>query len=386
MFRVLLTGATGFLGGELLMELSRISCVEKIVCLVRAKDEAAADLRLERAFSLHNDHYDRSKVIPVAADLLDSRLSYQLHSDPRLRDINLVIHAAANTSFLAQKNSSIEATNVFGTRRLLDWALSLKRLDTFAYIGTATMVGCSADVVGRTIAESEDLKCSTEHLVGYTRSKMLAELEVRSRIPREKLLVVRPSILVGDSRCVVPRSYDIAWIIAAFQRLRMIFSQPGAACDILPVDYAARAIAKLLMADRSYVMYHVSAGGYASTLAEIGQATVPEWPDVPPLTFAKKGDLLAVKKWLRGHSTEQRLRPYGGHLDYWKESVGTREIRLLLSGLEAYWKFMDLDQRFDNARLMSDTDIEAPEPAHQYLKRTLPFLESVDPLVAAVNP
>src|SRR5262245_56139384 len=166
MYRVLLTGATGFLGGELLMELSRIRSVEKIACLVRARDEAEADLRLERAFSLHSDYYDRTKVLPVQADLLDARLSYDLIRDQRLHDVNLVSHAAANTSFLPQKASSVEATNVFGTRKLLDWALTLKGLDTFAYVGTATMVGCSPDVVGRTIAETEDLECATEHLVG----------------------------------------------------------------------------------------------------------------------------------------------------------------------------------------------------------------------------
>jgi thioester reductase-like protein len=386
MFRVLLTGATGFLGGELLMELSRIRCVEKITCLVRAKDEFEADLRLERAFSLHSDYYDRAKVRPMAADLLDSRLSYDMVRDHRLHDVNLVIHAAANTSFLPQKHSSVEATNVFGTSRLLDWVLTLKGLETFAYVGTATMVGCSAEVVGRTITETEELECATEHLVGYTRSKMLAELEVRSRVPREKLLVIRPSILVGDSRCVVPRSYDIAWIIAALQRLRMIFSRPGSVCDILPVDYAARAIAKLLMAERRHVMYHVSAGRYASTLAEICRATIPDWHGAPPFVFATQDDLRSLKRWLRGGDAEPRLRPYRSHLEYLKGSIGTKEIRLLLSGLEAYWKFMDLDQRFDNERLLSDTDMEAPEPAHHYLKRTLPFLESVDPLVAAVNP
>ena len=69
-----------------------------------------------------------------------------------------------------------------------------------------------------------------------------------------------------------------------------------------------------------------------------------------------------------------------------KASLGSKEIRLLLSSLEAYWKFMDLDQRFDNTRLLSDTDIDPPERSHHYLKRTLPFLETVDPLVAAVNP
>jgi thioester reductase-like protein len=386
MFKVLVTGATGFLGGELLMELSKVRAVEKIVCLVRASNEGDAGRRLERAFALHGDHYDREKVIAVPADLLDSRLSYDLLRDSRLRDVNVVIHAAANTSFLPQKRAAVEATNVFGTRRLLDWALNLDSLETFAYVGTATMVGCSPDVIGRTIIETEDLECSAEHLVGYTRSKMLAELEVRSRVPAEKLLVIRPSILVGDSRCIVPRSYDIAWIVAAFQRLRIIFSSPDAACDILPVDYAARAIVKLLMAERRFVMYHVSAGRSASTLGEIGKATVPSWQDAPPLVFATEDDLKALKSWLRGNPPEPRLRAYKKHLEYLKESVGMRETRLLLSGLDAYWKFMHLDQRFDNARLLSDTDIEAPEPAHHYLERTLSFLECVDPLVAAVNP
>jgi len=386
MFRIFLTGATGFLGGELLMELSRIPHVERVVCLVRAQSEHEAGCRLERAFALHGDNYDKRKILPFAGDLLGSRLSYDLLRDRRLRDTNMVIHAAANTSFLPQKRAAIEATNVFGTRQLLDWALTLNDLQNFTYVGTATVVGCGADVVKRTIFETEDLECSAEHLVGYTRSKMLAELEVRSRVPRERLLVVRPSILLGDSRCIVPRSYDIAWIIAAIQRLRLMFGNPESVCDILPVDYAARAIVKLLWARRRYVTYHISAGRSASTLAELGNATVPAWPGVPQLAFAAKGDLDALKRWLRGKGMEPRLRPYRRHLAYLKESSSSREIRLLLSGLEAYWKFMDLDQRFDNSRLLSDTNIEPPEPPHEYLKRTLSFLEGVDPLAAAVNP
>src|ERR1051325_1298783 len=130
MLKIFLTGATGFLGGELLMELSRIPCVEKIACLVRARNENDADLRLQRAFALHGDDYDRGKVTPIAGDLLDARLGWQLMRDSRLRDINLIVHAAANTSFLPQKRAGIEATNIFGTRRLLDWALTLRKLET----------------------------------------------------------------------------------------------------------------------------------------------------------------------------------------------------------------------------------------------------------------
>src|SRR5436190_20032578 len=49
MFKVLVTGATGFLGGELLMELSKVRSIEKIVCLVRAANEDDANRRSEAA-------------------------------------------------------------------------------------------------------------------------------------------------------------------------------------------------------------------------------------------------------------------------------------------------------------------------------------------------
>jgi hypothetical protein len=59
---------------------------------------------------------------------------------------------------------------------------------------------------------------------------------------------------------------------------------------------------------------------------------------------------------------------------------------MLLSGLDAYWQFIDLGQRFDNSRLLADTGIGIPEPAHNYLGRTVEYMEDLDPLEAAVNP
>ena len=46
MWKVFLTGATGFLGGELAVALSKLDSVEKITCLVRAKDDCEAVDRL----------------------------------------------------------------------------------------------------------------------------------------------------------------------------------------------------------------------------------------------------------------------------------------------------------------------------------------------------
>jgi thioester reductase-like protein len=387
MLKVFLTGATGFLGGELAVALSKNSFVEKLVCLVRAKNDADADARLRSVFALHEDPYDPKKVVALAGDLLDEELPVLLNRHRRVADINIVIHAAANTSFLRQKYPLVEQTNLWGSQRIAAWASSLGSLETFAYIGTATIVGAGDNVVGRMLNEDEAPNPLAKHLVGYTRSKMFGEMAVRTMIPDDKLLVIRPSILVGDARSVVPRSFDIAWIITALKYLRMFFGNPDAACDVIPVDYAASAILELLMGPRTHATYHVSAGESATTCRQVVDSVGCNHPGKPPLVYLNREHLELIKRWLRTDSDpDPALAPYSSQLEYVRDEVGKRKARLLLSGLETYWRFIDLDQRFDNTRLLADTRIGMSEPAHDYLKRASFYLDRIDPLAAAVNP
>jgi len=387
MSRVFLTGATGFLGGELAVALSKSGSVEKIVCLIRSKNDEEAVGRLRSVFAVHQDWYDPKKVIGIAGDLMNERLPTILMNHPECSGINLVVHAAANTSFLQQKNSVVEQTNLWGSQRIASWAARLRSLDTFAYIGTATIVGAGNDVVGRTLNEDEAPNPLAKHLVGYTRSKMFGEMAVRATIPDDKLLVIRPSILVGDARGVVPRSFDIAWIIAALKHLRMSFGNPDASCDVIPVDYATNAILELLMNPRMHTTYHVSAGPAATTCRQVFDSVVCNGSGRPPVVYLNRTHLHLIKKWLRTDTApDSELSPYLGHLEYVQDQVGKRKTRLLLSGLEMYWRFIDLDQRFDNTRLLADTSIGMSDPAHDYLKRTAAYLDHIDPLAAAINP
>jgi nucleoside-diphosphate-sugar epimerase len=114
MWRVLLTGATGFLGGELAVALSKTNSVEKIVCLVRAKNNEEAEERLQSVFALHQDPYDGKKLVALAGDLTDQRLPAVLSRHPLVADINLVVHAGANTSFLQQKISGCRRDELLG--------------------------------------------------------------------------------------------------------------------------------------------------------------------------------------------------------------------------------------------------------------------------------
>lgn len=387
MWNVFITGATGFLGGELLIALSQLDSVEKVACLVRADSTEEARVRLEHVFAVHRNHYDGSKVFPIAGDLTNPQLAADLAGRRELTDVNLVIHSGANTSFLGRKSRVIEDTNVLGTRRIASWASALKGLETFLYVGTATIVGAGDDVRGRTVFEDESPNSSATHLLEYTRSKMFAEMAARTEIPHDKLLITRPSILLGDSRPIVPRSFDIAWIIIAIEELRMFFGNPDASCDIIPADYAANAIVALLTAHRQHRTYHVSAGIRATTCRQLGNAVDYSGPNKPSLVFCPMEDLEPIKKWLRGREPmAPSLARYSKHLEYIRYGIGVKKARIMLSGLDAYWNFINLDQRFDNSRLLADTKIGLPAPAHEYVKQTAAYLGDLDPMDLARNP
>ena len=192
MWNVFLTGATGFLGGELAVALSKTESADKVVCLIRAGCDAEARERLARVFSLHGDTYNPDRILAIAGDLADNQLERKLARHPALEDINLVIHAGANTSFLKQKYPMLEETNVRGTHRIANWASQLSSLEAFAHIGTATIAGAGENVMGRTLLEDEP-DFSARHLVGYTRSKLLAEVTALATMSAPDLPQQRPA-------------------------------------------------------------------------------------------------------------------------------------------------------------------------------------------------
>ena len=127
----------------------------------------------------------------------DPLLAEKLQDHDAIRGVDVVIHAGANTSFLPQKYSAVLDANLGGTGRLIEWSRTLRFLDTFAYIGTATIAGCSERVTGRMVFEPESPDPSATHIVGYTESKLLAELKLRAAFDSDQLLVIRPSIILG---------------------------------------------------------------------------------------------------------------------------------------------------------------------------------------------
>ena len=171
---IFLTGATGLVGGELLVTLSKRKEVNKIYCFIRSSSEGEALLRLRDVFSIHDDYFDGDKIIPVLGDLLDAQLTDTLVADKTIADTDVIIHSAANTSFSKIYDDLVERVNMQGLERILLWAKQLPHLTTFLYVGTATI--CGKEIKHRIVFEDESPNLKAHHLVKYTYTKLHGEL------------------------------------------------------------------------------------------------------------------------------------------------------------------------------------------------------------------
>ncbi len=385
---VFLTGSTGFLGGELLVELSKRKEIDKIYCFLRAFSEDEANIKLENIFRIHHDYYDEKKIIPILGNLFDEHLTDLLIKNNTITDTDVIIHSAANTSFSKIYDDMVERANMGGLEKILLWAKQLPHLQTFLYIGTATI--CGKDIKNRLIFEDESPNLKASHLVKYTYTKMHGELIIHRHLTEDKILIARPSIIMGDSRKVVPRSPVILWAAATINQLRLIPADANSMLDMIPVNYAADAIVSLLFANRNHKVYHISSGKAASTTpAKVCSTMEAYFTDLPPFRFKSKLLLNQIKLWAKGKlQPESELYKYPEYLDYWHHVFeDPSAIRILLAGLDPYLGFMELGQVFDNTRLLTDVpSIKQSLPADVYISNCLTFIEKIDLLEGALNP
>lgn len=389
MKNLFITGVTGFLGGELLIELSKRQDIEKIFCLIRAKDMESGVKRLRNIFDLHGDIFDEHKVIPLIGELTDEALPMQLIHNPDLSGIDTIIHSAANTSFSKIYDQLVEKVNIGGTRHLLEWAVTLKNLSLFTYVGTATI--CGKEIKECIVTEDMSPNTEAKHLVRYSYTKMMGELLLNDYLPAEKILVVRPSIIMGDSRNMQPRSYVILWALATLNELRLFPGHPDAKVDIIPIDYATRAIVELISnKNRKHRVYHISSGTASATTPQKGTDSIAHFfPDKPDFKFVPRTVLSEMKKWSKNTSLiteESQLHSYKNYLDYWLNNFDdSSKLRILFFALEPYIDFMELGQIFDNSRLLEDTTVGNSIPAHEYLKTTGAVIKEINIFEGAID-
>ena len=119
---VFLTGATGFVGMELLARyLERTD--RRVYALVRGADDRDAAARMERTLlSLFGpDHPYAERVVPVRGDITRPGLGIWGGVDRIAERVGEIVHGAASVSFEMPLQEA-RTINVDGTRRMLEFA------------------------------------------------------------------------------------------------------------------------------------------------------------------------------------------------------------------------------------------------------------------------
>jgi fatty acid CoA ligase FadD9 len=268
---VLLTGATGFLGRYLALEwLERMDLVDgKVICLVRAKDDAAARARLDATFDSGDPkllaHYQAlaaEHLEVFAGDKGEANLGLDDATWQRLADtVDLIVDPAALVNHVLPY-SQLFGPNVLGTAELIRIALTTK-IKPFVYVSTMA-VGAGMNPADNT--EDADVrvvsatrKVDDTYANGYGTSKWGGEVLLREANDQFGLpvSVFRCDMILADTTYAgqlnLPDMFTRMMLSlvatgvapASFYELGADGQRQRAHYDGLPVEFIADAIATL---------------------------------------------------------------------------------------------------------------------------------------------
>ena len=327
--RTLVTGGTGLIGGELVVALAAAGREVDVLVRAGSDDEGRRRLfdRLEKSEAWRPAF--ASRVRPLIGDT--ERELFGASAD-RFAETGAIVHCAANTRFGDREDNAVWHTNVTGARQLAGVARAARRLARIVFVSTASVVTAPEGA-----CLTEDAPCAG-YANTYTRSKREAEAIVRRDHPHA--VIARPSIVV--SRGVRDRTMarSILWAVPIMAELGDIPVDPDTRIDIVPVDYVARALARLATTPvLAHHTYHLSAGEGSHSFADLRAQVVAEQPEL------------------------SRVNPRGRHA-----KVSDRARARLLRPLGEYLPFINADVRYANQRLVDEIGADGvPPTALSYL-------------------
>ncbi|XP_012281888.1 putative fatty acyl-CoA reductase CG5065 [Orussus abietinus] len=271
-----ITGGSGFMG-KVLVEKLLFSCsdLDKIYLLLRPKRGRTPELRVDDMFKSPMFNRVRKlkpqvfkKVVPLLGDVTLENLGLTQEQLELLEnEVHVFFHGAATLRLEAKLKDAIEM-NTVGTKRVLDLAKRMKKLQAFVHLSTAF---CHVDQaeLGERVYDSPDdpqdvmrliqwmdesaldlvtPKLLDPHPNTYTYSKRLAETLVANEYPNLPCAIARPSIVTPSWVEPLPGWVDslngpVGLIVAAGKGvIRSMHCNANYHAEVIPVDMAINAL------------------------------------------------------------------------------------------------------------------------------------------------
>jgi dihydroflavonol-4-reductase len=311
--RILVTGATGFVGRAVVREL--LDAGRSVTVLARGRAGASAAARVAEAVGVTPGD---ARVDLVEGDLSAPACGIDDPGWRTLREsVDTVIHCAGDTTFAPARSASYEAVHVAGPRRLLQ-TLAAGLLRRWVHVSTAYVCGAREGLI-----READGDLGQAFHNAYERAKLASETALRAAGARAgvQVRVARPAIVVGRAPLTpggAPSNLlfefvRLAATLAASAMPRAVALRIEAAADapfnVVPLGYVAAALCHLAEAtteDRTFHLVTHAPPTQAEVLRTIaerldvsGPSLVEALDDPTPLERR-------VARMLRGH------RPYLG--------------------------------------------------------------------------
>src|SRR5688500_3972923 len=277
---VFLTGFPGFIAERLVARLARPKT--QFFLLVQSQFIEKASAAIERI--AEQTHTPLENFALIEGDITRPQLGI---SDDDLRTIRDettdVFHLAAAYDLAVDKETARDV-NLEGTKNVNELCRSLPNLHRYNYVSTCYVAGKRK---GR-ILETE-----LAHDAGfrnfYEETKYLAEMEVEKLKTDLPVTIIRPSVVVGDSRTGETVKYDGIYYLIQYLRkapgiLRLInVGNKDVRLNLVPVDFVVEGIA-MLASDENAV-------GKTIALADPDPLTTAELFEVIAESLTKKRSL-----------------------------------------------------------------------------------------------
>jgi thioester reductase-like protein len=266
----LVTGATGFVGGALTLELLDRTD-DRVICLVRAGCADQAQARLEASLAAAARSYDRENLlgeIPRRCRAIPGDILHPVCGLGPGEPVAEVWHCAASLKYEDDQAEEIFQHNVEGTRHVLALA-RVRGAAVFNYVSTAYVAG---NRTGRILEEPPHGEGVSNNR--YEQSKIRAEALVAAAEGMH-LRILRPSIVIGHSRTYEAMSctgmYSFIQKTSRFQRtvarrlghflghraLR-IRAEAGTEINYIPVDAVAANAVAISRSNTSAQVFHLT--------------------------------------------------------------------------------------------------------------------------------